>query len=101
MAITNILQIKDENGNWVNIPAIVGPRGPVGPQGPKGETGDVGPQGPQGVQGVQGPQGPQGEVGPAVDMSNYYTKDEVDTNINNALGATEDVLDIIINGEAE
>ena len=54
MAITNILQIKDGNGNWVNIPAIVGPRGL------KGETGEVGPQGPQGIQGVQGPQGEKG-----------------------------------------
>lgn len=96
MAITNILQIKDENGNWVNIPAIVGPRGPVGPQGPKGETGDVGPQGPQGVQGVQGPQGPQGEVGPAVDMSNYYTKADID----NLFGTAETALDAIIEGGA-
>lgn len=30
-----ILKIKDANGNWVDIPAI------VGPQGPKGEDGSI------------------------------------------------------------
>jgi hypothetical protein len=34
-----ILRLKDENGNWVNIPSLVGPAGPQGPQGPKGEDG--------------------------------------------------------------
>lgn len=38
-----ILNILDENGNFVPIPAI------VGPQGPKGETGPQGPEGPQGT----------------------------------------------------
>lgn len=32
-----ILKVKDINGNWVDIPAIVGPQGPRGPQGPKGD----------------------------------------------------------------
>lgn len=32
-----ILKVKDINGNWVDIPAIVGPQGPQGPQGPKGD----------------------------------------------------------------
>ena len=38
-----ILNVLDENGNYVPIPAIVGPQGPQGPQGiqgPKGEQGN-------------------------------------------------------------
>ena len=34
--MSSILKVKDENGNWVAIPAI---RGNTGPQGPKGDTG--------------------------------------------------------------
>ena len=34
-----ILKLKDENGNFINIPAIQGETGPQGPQGPKGEDG--------------------------------------------------------------
>ena len=29
----NILYVKDENGDWVPIPSVVGPQGPQGPQG--------------------------------------------------------------------
>lgn len=50
-----ILKIKDSQGNWVEIPAIIGP---------KGDTGDIGPQGPEGKQGIQGPKGETGEQGP-------------------------------------
>lgn len=35
-----ILRIKDENGNWIDIPAIVGPQGPAGAKGDKGDKGD-------------------------------------------------------------
>ena len=65
-----ILKIKDSQGNWVEIPAIIGPKGdtgeqgPQGPQGIKGDTGDIGPQGPQGEQGLTGEQGPKGDIGP-------------------------------------
>ena len=65
-----ILKIKDSQGNWVEIPAIIGPKGdtgeqgPQGPQGIKGDTGDTGPQGPQGEQGLTGEQGPKGDTGP-------------------------------------
>lgn len=65
-----ILKIKDSQGNWVEIPAIIGPKGdtgeqgPQGPQGIKGDTGDIGPQGPQGEQGLTGEQGPKGDTGP-------------------------------------
>lgn len=48
-----ILKIKNENGQWEGIPAI------VGPQGPAGETG------PQGIQGNPGEQGPKGDKGDA------------------------------------
>ena len=60
---------------------IQGPKGEIGPQGPIGETG---PQGEPGIQGPAGPQGPQGEPGKdgvTPDMSNYYTKGEVDAAI--------------------
>ena len=89
-----ILKIKDSQGNWVEISAIIGPKGdtgeqgpqgpqgikgdtgeqgpkgeigpqgPQGPQGIKGEKGDIGPQGPQGIQGLTGEQGPKGDTGP-------------------------------------
>lgn len=35
-----ILRIKDENGNWIDIPAIVGPKGPAGEPGVKGDKGE-------------------------------------------------------------
>lgn len=60
-----ILKIKI-NGQWVTIPALVGPQGPrgeTGAQGPQGQQGETGPQGPQGPQGATGPQGPQGPAG--------------------------------------
>ena len=42
--MANILKIKNEQGEWINVPAIkgdTGPQGPVGPQGPKGDPGEV------------------------------------------------------------
>jgi hypothetical protein len=68
-----------------------GPQGPQGEQGPqgiqglkgdkgdKGDTGATGPQGPQGEQGPEGPQGPQGEKGDTPDLTDYYTKQEVNS----------------------
>lgn len=50
------LKFKDEYGNWVPVPSLIGPAGPEGPQGPQGIQGEQGPEGPQ------GPQGPQGEA---------------------------------------
>ena len=44
MANAKILKIKNEQGEWIDIPAIkgdAGPQGPVGPQGPKGDQGEV------------------------------------------------------------
>ena len=63
-----ILQIKDQKGNWIPIPAIKGDkgdkgdRGLTGPQGPEGPVGKTGPQGPQGAQGLQGPRGVDGTM---------------------------------------
>lgn len=50
-----ILNVLDENGNYVPIPAIVGPQGPQGPQG------------------IQGPQGPKGEQGNGLTILGYYS----------------------------
>lgn len=47
----NILYVKDENGEWIPIPSIVGPQGEIGPDGPQGPQGETGPEGPQGPQG--------------------------------------------------
>lgn len=90
-----------------------GPQGIPGQQGPKGEQGVMGPQGPVGPQGEQGPKGEKGDQGiqgiqgePGADyvlteadkkeiagmvevsgevgnLSNYYTKSEVDAAIEN------------------
>lgn len=35
----DILRIKDENGVWQNVPALVGPPGKNGAQGPQGPAG--------------------------------------------------------------
>jgi hypothetical protein len=68
-----ILKIKDKDGKWVEVPALVGPQGIQGPQGerglqgeqgPKGDKGDKGDTGEIGPTGLQGEQGPQGAIGP-------------------------------------
>ena len=44
MANANILKIKNEQGEWISVPAIkgdAGPQGQTGPQGPKGDPGEV------------------------------------------------------------
>ena len=58
-----ILNIKDENGDFIAIPSTVGPQGEKGETGPQGPQGE---QGPKGDTGDPGPQGPQGEAGPGV-----------------------------------
>jgi hypothetical protein len=66
-----ILRIKDINGEWVTIPAIVGPQGEPGKDGKDGKDGAIvfeelteeqkeslrGPRGPQGLQGLTGAPG--------------------------------------------
>lgn len=85
-----LLRVKQDDGTWVEIPALVGPQGEKGDtgaqgekgdpfeysdftseqlallkgeKGDKGDKGDTGAQGEQGEQGIQGPQGIQGEKG--------------------------------------
>ena len=53
-----ILRIKDENGEWIGVPAIVGP---AGEQGPAGKDGAQGLKGDKGDPGERGPQGPAGQ----------------------------------------
>lgn len=69
--------------------------GPEGPQGPQGEVGPVGPQGPEGPAGKDGDdyvltQADKEEIagmvvvsGDGTDLTDYYTKDEVDAAIEN------------------
>jgi ribosomal protein L6P/L9E len=45
--MSGILKVKDGNGNWIDIPAIVGE---------KGERGE------QGIQGIQGEKGDKGDT---------------------------------------
>lgn len=91
-----ILKIKDENGEWIGVPAIVGPAGPAGLQGPIGETGPEGPQGipgPKGndgytpVKGVDyfdGADGPAGENGyTPVKGVDYFTEEDKEEFKNN------------------
>lgn len=75
--MANILKIKNEQGEWTDIPAIKGDVGPQGPQGIKGIKGDIGPEGPQGPQGIQGPVGPQGPKGDQGDVSTQQMTDYV------------------------
>lgn len=56
----SILRFKDENGNWVSVPALVGPRGKEGPVGPQGDTGDMSPS-------VYDPQGKKRDIFAYVD----------------------------------
>ena len=56
----NILYVKDENGEWIPIPSIVGP---------EGKDGQPGPQGPEGPQGPQGPAGTY-TAGTGIDITN-------------------------------
>ena len=74
-----ILRVRQADGSWKEIPAIVGEQGPVGPQGAQGiqgPQGEVGPAGPKGesfkyddftaeqLESLRGPQGLVGETGP-------------------------------------
>lgn len=72
-------QIWLDNGNkgteqdfLNNLKGEKGDKGDTGATGPKGDTGA---QGPKGDKGDTGAQGPKGE---AADLSNYYTKQEID-----------------------
>lgn len=47
-----ILSLKDENGNWISVPAIVGPKGSDGAPGEQGPQGEPGPKGDKGDSGI-------------------------------------------------
>jgi len=72
-----------------------GAQGYPGVQGNPGEAGTQGEQGAQGYEGAQGPIGTQGLIGPQgypgpAELSNYYTKSEVDSSINAVYGVISD-----------
>ena len=46
-----ILRIRDADGNWQEVPALIGPAGEQGPQGEQGIQGETGPEGPAGPAG--------------------------------------------------
>lgn len=83
----SILRIKNENNEWIDIPAI------VGPQGPAGEPGSQGLQGEQGPQGEIGPQGPKGDPGDDYILTNEDKSEIINTIKNdiNFSGAAEDI----------
>lgn len=45
----SVIKVKNENGEFVDIPAIQGPQGPTGPQGEPGIQGTQGPAGQDGT----------------------------------------------------
>lgn len=69
-----ILQVRDENGNWINIPAI---QGPEGPQGPSGELTEE-----EKAQLLEGYATME-----EVEAKGYQTANDVATAISNALSA--------------
>lgn len=75
----SILKIKDSDGNYISVPAIVGPPGAAGAIGPKGDKGD------------------RGKDGTNIQVSNTAPMDsEVEVWINpSATSEVEDLLNII------
>ena len=75
-----ILQIRDSNGNWIEIPSIVGPAGPQGPigeTGPQGEPGVPGKDGANGKDGKDGAPGKDGQDGKTpVKGTDYWTTED-------------------------
>ena len=76
-----ILQIRDENGNWVSIPAI------------KGDKGEVGPQGERGLQGDQGLKGDKGEPGKSFTIDKTY--DSINSMENDILNIPDEAFVLI------
>ena len=71
-----ILKIKNEQGKWEGIPAIIGP---------KGDPGAQGPQGPAGPRGEQGPAGADGHT--PVRGTDYWTAADKQQMVNDVLAA--------------
>ena len=70
---------------------LVGPRGQQGERGPQGPQGPKGDKGDKGDTGATGPQGPKGDPGDStdIDLSEYYTKEETNTLVNNKATKSE------------
>ncbi len=107
--------VLDDLQEKVDSGYFKGDKGDKGDTGERGLQGETGPQGPQGERGIQGEQGVKGDTGasgrdgykqyqagenitiendtisatvPEIDLSNYYTKSQIDGmigNINNVL----------------
>lgn len=56
-----IFKIKNSDGTWQEVPALVGSKGDKGDKGEKGDKGDRGDTGSQGLQGIQGEKGEKGD----------------------------------------
>lgn len=112
--MSNIFKFRiSPDAPWQTLPVIKGQDGEPGKEGPVGPAGKDGAQGPIGPKGEPGTQGPAGKDGvdgktpvkgvdyfteadiqeiankvePTVDLSNYYTKSQTDTIINNKISA--------------
>lgn len=93
-----ILQIKDELGNWVSIPAIQGEKGEPGEPGAPGKDGSNGVDGAPGADGKDGKDGSDGLPGAdgytPVKGVDYWTaadKEEIVAEVLAALPSAEEV----------
>ena len=104
--MSNIFKFKTSpDSPWQVLPVIKGQDGAIGPAGPVGPQGEIGPVGPVGPQGKPGKDGKtpvkgvdyftdadikkiaaQVEV-PEPDLSNYYTRSQTETYVNNKIAA--------------
>ena len=98
--MSNIFKFKTSpDSPWQVLPVIKGQDGPAGPAGPQGERGPVGETGPQGKDGKTPVKGidyftdddikkiaAQVEA-PEPDLSNYYTRSQTETYVNNKIAA--------------
>ena len=75
----DILNGKDGIDGKNGKDGVKGDKGDKGDTGETGATGPQGPQGEQGPQGVQGPKGEKGDKGDTQDLTNYYTKQETNS----------------------
>lgn len=64
--MSSVLKVRNELGDWVDIPAIVGEKGEKGDKGDSGEPGKDGQPGKDGKDGVDGKTPVKGE--------DYYTE---------------------------
>lgn len=81
------LRVLDKDGNWVDIPTIVGPVGPVGPTGETGPGVSSGGSAGQILRKKSGDDFDTEWVTPT-DMDLYYTKEEADDLINSKISTT-------------